>query len=1032
MNVAPSEKNTQPTQDSPPRCLNPDITRASKETLPSDVPREQNLTSHAGNGSLSLASAGERPAANDEPEKKATHAFDVLGDRTKRRKVSQEPDEQVLERRRTELGSANELQGGAPTQTSTLTSVFNEPGSKPQSAALPATAPSTPKRRRGRPPKSASAESQKIVQTDVAKQDQEGNAFDDGGQKQIRPKQRTPRKKTMQISASGKLFEEPAKPQPVGSPGKRNGPTLKPVPTGKTLKLKNGKFAQTRVVAIKYRDVAADPTLFSNKVEEIFSRPAERLATKRKVPIPSALQSRGDGASKITHPFFFGKARQRPMGSLAATPVTNTDAHTTDDEDPAAEVQKPVAWKDIVFKSNKPALSTNLQLEKPPWPPLIYQHIQPATEPVTQAGGEVRTVNKRKAKARGVHVDDDENLLSCFTRELSRYSTVQCDTKPPQRLQATARDALAGIIPEPRFVQDVQAVSTAKLHALDHLGCFDRAEAPGPLPWTQQYGPASWEQVLQPQCYTLYEWLRNLAVHHVKQGLDSTQPRPVPKRRKRPKKRDDELDDFIVDDDQYLDSSKTKNAIMIVGPNGCGKTASVYAVAKQLGFEVFEIHAGMRRSQKDIFDKVGDMAQNHMVQRGQQLSRDSSAVNETETVSNQAEPAQPSVTTFLTGAGKKKALQRSRAVTPQPNKEQKQSLILFEEVDHIFEDDRGFWTGVQSLIQNSKRPVVLTCNDLRNVPPEELELHTTLTYVAPQPEVVSEYLTYVAAAEGHLIRPQAIESLYRSKGCDLRATMSELDFWCQMTVGSEKCGLDWFPDRKAAIHDTDQSKQRIFSQNTFHEGLDLLPELHRDLEQGVDFVGTCLDMPIGELLEGGPIDAPLAQQSLDDYEAMSVADVLDVSVKPLLYALEACGKPVATLPTDRADLVRCKVAYQSRQTRQTSFTCLEPLNTERPVFPPAQGRLAPSLDLSRSVLATDVAPYVRAIASFDRRLEQQRDELFSSQGKKTRTTRAARAAAEGGEKVSTRRERWFPQALDLEAVLRTGNNWPQWLDDEDM
>lgn len=266
--------------------------------------------------------------------------------------------------------------------------------------------------------------------------------------------------------------------------------------------------------------------------------------------------------------------------------------------------------------------------------------------------------------------------------------------------------------------------------------------------------------------------------------------------------------------------------------------------------------------------------------------------------------------------------------------------------------------------------------------------------------------------------------------------MSELDFWCQMTVGSEKCGLDWFPNRQAAIDATDQPRQRIFSQNTFHEGLDLLPEVHRDLEQIIDFVGTSLDMPMDGLLESGPndlrtLDSFSMQQSLDDYEVMSIADILDVSKRPLLYTPTAFGKSAAALLTNRAELASYKVASQDRQKRRLSFTCLEPLNVERPVFPPAQGRLAPSLDLPRSVLAAEIAPYVRTIASFDLRLEQQRDELFSSQGKKTRTTRAARAAAEGGEKANTRRERWFPPNLDLDAVLRTGNDWPQWLEDKD-
>lgn len=1036
MNEAPSERNQRPTQETIARHPTASTASTAEEALSWSVPQEHTITAHEEDGRLNLVDTDQSEVHQDGWQPKAIHAFDLLGHRRKRRKVKQELDGQVLESRNDApvLGESTQEASLAlsPQETAQRRETEPEPGSE----ARPAAQPSTPKTRRGRPPKSTFTEKEKTSQSNAAKQCHQENKNGSGLQNSPGPnEQKTRRKKTMQISANGKLFEEPSKPQKASSPPKDGITTSIALQTGKNLTLNNGRFTQTYVVVLRYHDVSAEPVLFGSKVEEILSQSANPNRPIVKVTTEPISRVQGHYTAKTTHPFFLGKARQRPECILSNTSNANTSGHTTDNEDPAADVKLPVPWKDLVFKSNKPASSKDLHLEKPVWPPLRYQHVRPIAESGCSVSTIVTADRKHKSKTRGIQINDEENLLAYLSHLLSKQSEVQEDILRPKRVCTTTRNALAQTLQAAGPRQELPAISAARAHALNNLSAFDRAEAPGPLPWTQQYEPVLWEHVLQPQCHILYDWLRGLTVHQVKHGLDPTQQRPAAQRRRRQKKRDDELDDFIVDDSQYVEATKIKNAIIIVGPNGCGKTASVHAVAKQLGFEVFELHAGMRRSQKDIFDRVGDMAQNHMVQRGQPLSRDSSVVNEHDTFLSQEESAQPSVVAFLAGGGKKKTSQASRPVTPQPSKEQKQSLILFEEVDHIFEDDRGFWAGVQSLIQNSRRPVVLTCNDLQNIPMGELDLHATLTYVAPRAEVVSEYLTYVAAAEGHLIQPKAVELLYRSKGCDLRATMTELDFWCQMAVGSEKCGLDWLADSRNANSSTDQPKERIFSKDTFHEGLDLMPELCRDLEDSMHFWATCLDIPPHEILETGVSDChrletSAMQMTTDVFEVMSIAEMLDPSMRPFLYAPIFKGKQVAEAFTERAQLVQAKIIHQARRKGQPlSFDCLQPLNAERPTFPPSQGRLAPSLDLPRSVLATDIAPYVRSIAAFDSRLEQQRDELFSSQGKKTRTTRAARAAAEGGDKASTRRERWFPADLDLVAILKTGNNWPQWLND---
>lgn len=90
------------------------------------------------------------------------------------------------------------------------------------------------------------------------------------------------------------------------------------------------------------------------------------------------------------------------------------------------------------------------------------------------------------------------------------------------------------------------------------------------------------------------------------------------------------------------------------------------------------------------------------------------------------------------------------------------------------------------------------------------------------------------------------------------------------------------------------------------------------------------------------------------------------------------------------------------------------------------GLLLSEFDRSTSLLVEDLAPYVRSIIAYDLRLEQERLRLRNllsqggRDGKRIRTTRASRAALEGGSKAQTRRERWLPAGTNAALVLRTG------------
>lgn len=116
----------------------------------------------------------------------------------------------------------------------------------------------------------------------------------------------------------------------------------------------------------------------------------------------------------------------------------------------------------------------------------------------------------------------------------------------------------------------------------------------------------------------------------------------------------------------------------------------------------------------------------------------------------------------------------------------------------------------------------------------------------------------------------------------------------------------------------------------------------------------------------------------------------------------------------------------------TALATFEPIMQGNYVFPLPTGRLAPSFQNGYGPLFEDLAPYIRAIVAFDLRLEQHRIQLSGllSQGstgtKRIRTTRASRAALEGGNKSYTRKERWFPPGTNPAQILATGNQ--EWQD----
>ena len=418
------------------------------------------------------------------------------------------------------------------------------------------------------------------------------------------------------------------------------------------------------------------------------------------------------------------------------------------------------------------------------------------------------------------------------------------------------------------------------------LCAFDKFECET-QDWVHKYAPASADRVLQSgrEVLILRDWLKNLTTNSVgfrgedtsKNRSSSIFSRRAPTKKKR--RRAEELDGFVLSSDdegsemcQITDSEdchpttsmlkrsvvrskdagscwngeKVPNTVVISGSHGCGKTAAVYAVARELGFEVFEINAGSRRSGKDILDKVGDMSQNHLVKHARP-NQDADTNDEVENLRLLGEKLkqdldsgrQGTVKSFFKSRGapkKSPSKRKSQAQEPSPEldpprkqQSQKQSLILLEEVDVLFDEDKTFWATTLELLVQSKRPVIMTCTDESLLPLGNMILYAILRFAHVPEQLATDYLLLVACNEGHLLPRDAVINLYKSKGFDLRASMTELNFFCQMSIGDTKGGLEWILPKSPSASSNEQSREplRVVSEGTYQVGMGWLNSQHR-------------------------------------------------------------------------------------------------------------------------------------------------------------------------------------------------------------
>jgi hypothetical protein len=361
-------------------------------------------------------------------------------------------------------------------------------------------------------------------------------------------------------------------------------------------------------------------------------------------------------AAKSLHPFFM--ARTASMESMAST---------------ISMPLLPLPPGKTVYLGNA---------KQAPFPPYGMNHVHDLP-PTVSHNPRPQSLKQKKGKTRELQYHGDPTAYASL---VDLRTTV--DFIPPEKL----------ILPKSEIVKTAESLISPQSHpallrAFKILCTEDRRKDPDGVAWTYKFRPRRGKEILcsHNAGMELRDWIAGNRKHVLPATTIVN-----------------DMDDFIVDEEESIASDpdydtisevdddtprkpkrrkKEKfvsysNVVILAGPHGVGKSAAVHAVAEELGYQVFEISPGSQRSGKDVMDAVGEVGQSELVTKHKHLN-----------IASSISPFDD----------------ESHAINEIKAKGWK-GLICLDEVDILYEEDKGFWTCVTGIVEKSRRPVIMTCN----------------------------------------------------------------------------------------------------------------------------------------------------------------------------------------------------------------------------------------------------------------------------------------------------------------------------------